>query len=89
MAETFKQLKKGEDSAGESGAIAGNKNINKVVREMGKKKEGEGEEDDAMIMEEQAIKDSFSKKKSTVKKGEMDDDDMLSDHEQEMMDEIN
>jgi hypothetical protein len=38
MAETFKQLKKGEDSMGETTGQLGNKNINKTTRAMGTKK---------------------------------------------------
>jgi len=83
MAETFKQLKKGEDSAGESGAISGNKKITKAARELGQKK-GVDDEDGAdatMLEEEEAIKKHSGSKRSDEKHGHLDDDDVLSDAE--------
>lgn len=92
MAETFKQLKKGEDSAGESGAMAGNKKITKAARDLGAKKGGPEEEGaDAVMMEEdKAIKErSSSKREDNTARAGLDEDDVLSDAEQEMMNEIN
>lgn len=85
MTETFKQLKKGEDSMGETTGQLGNKNINRTTRAMGAKKgdtnaaEAGGED----LEEDKAIKERDAPMKV------VDDDDELSEDEKELMNEIN
>jgi hypothetical protein len=68
MAETFKQLKRSEDSIETADVTGASKKIQKTVRAFGKldAEEGKGEnnqDQDAVMMEEdQAIKDRTEKK---------------------------
>ena len=100
MAETFKQLKKGEDSAGESGATSGNKKINSASRAFGQKKGandlGPGDVDlgeAALLEEDKAIKERSGAKKRAEEAGQrgnrLDEDDEMSDDEKELMNEMN
>ena len=85
MAETFKQLKKGEDSMGETTGQLGNKNISKTTRAMGAKK---GDSNAAEAGGEDLEEDKAIKERDAPMKEEDDDDD-LSEDEKELMKEIN
>lgn len=97
MAETFKQLKRSEDSVDSGDVTMTGKKIQKTARALGGRGDddedaeaGNQDQDAAMMEEDKVIKERTEGKSINKQKyKEIDDEDIISEGQQEIMQEVN